>query len=167
MIRDYGGVAKLAPVLAGCFLLAGLSSLALPGTNSFVSEFLVLLGSFPREPVFTVIATVGIVFAALYVLWVYQQTMQGPVRGNAVLAALSGGGAGGPGAMIDPAIATRRAGTGFPDLSVREITVLVPLIVAILVLGFFPGPVLDVVNPSVAATMSEVGLADPVGGLSR
>jgi NADH-quinone oxidoreductase subunit M len=184
-IADYGGVAKIAPVLAGCFLLAGLSSLALPGTNSFVSEFLVLLGSFPREPVFTVIATVGIVFAALYVLWVYQQTMQGPVRGNAVLAALGRGSAGGhstekpppvgvgfsdksgPGAMIDPAIAARRAGSGFPDLSVREITVLVPLIVAILVLGFFPGPVLDVVNPSVAATMSEVGLADPVGGLSR
>jgi NADH-quinone oxidoreductase subunit M len=131
--------------------------------------------------VYTVLATIGIVFAALYVLWVYQQTMQGPVRGAAVLKALgqsmseeplpSGGGssvrartAGGPGAMIDPAIAARRAGTGFPDLSVREITVLVPLILAILLLGFFPGPVLDVVNPSVAATMTEVGLTDPVGG---
>jgi NADH-quinone oxidoreductase subunit M len=182
MIGDYGGVAKIAPVLAGCFLLAGLSSLALPGTNSFVSEFLVLVGSFPREPVFTVLATIGIILAALYVLWVYQQTMQGPVRGKAVLTALgqsvseksppAGGGfsvesqrAGGPGAMIDPAIAARRAGSGFPDLSVREVTVLVPLIVAILVLGFFPGPVLDVVNPSVAATMTEVGLADPVGGM--
>jgi NADH-quinone oxidoreductase subunit M len=69
--------------------------------------------------------------------------------------------------MIDPAIAARRAGSGFPDLSVREVTVLVPLIVAILVLGFFPGPLLDVVNPSVAATMTEVGLTDPVGGLPR
>jgi NADH-quinone oxidoreductase subunit M len=167
MINDYGGVVKLAPVLAGCFLLAGLSSLALPGTNSFVSEFLVLVGSFPREPVYTVLATVGIVFAALYVLWVYQQTMQGPVRGRAVLDALERSPAGGPGAMIDPAIAARRAGSGFPDLSVREIVVLVPLIVAILVLGFFPGPVLDVVNPSVAATMTEVGLTDPVGGLPR
>ena len=175
MIGDYGGVAKLAPLLAGCFLLAGLSSLALPGTNSFVSEFLVLVGSFPREPVYTVIATVGIVFAALYVLWVYQQTMQGPVRGKAVLDALGSDRsgrpapdqAGGPGAMIDPAIAARRAGSGFPDLSAREIVVLVPLIIAILVLGFFPGPVLDVVNPSVAATMTEVGLTDPVGGLAR
>jgi NADH-quinone oxidoreductase subunit M len=165
MIGDYGGVAKIAPVLAGCFLLAGLSSLALPGTNSFVSEFLVLVGSYPREPVFTILATVGIIFAALYVLWVYQQTMQGPLRGRAVLNALEG--AGGPGAMIDPAIAARRAGSGFPDLSVREITVLVPLIIAILVLGFFPGPVLDVVNPSVAATMTEVGLTDPVGGMPR
>jgi NADH-quinone oxidoreductase subunit M len=68
--------------------------------------------------------------------------------------------------MIDPAVAARRAGTGFPDLSVREVTVLVPLIVAILVLGFFPGPVLDVINPSVAATMTEVGLTDPVGGMT-
>jgi NADH-quinone oxidoreductase subunit M len=184
MIADYGGVAKIAPVLAGCFLLAGLSSLALPATNSFVSEFLVLLGSFPREPAFTVLATVGIVFAALYVLWVYQQTMQGPVRGNAVLAALRRGsrsteepapvGVGfpaqrgdGPGAMIDPAVVARRAGSGFPDLSVREVTVLVPLIVAILLLGFFPAPVLDVINPSVAATMTEVGLTDPVGGIVR
>ena len=124
------------------------------------------------------LATVGIIFAALYVLWVYQQTMQGPVRGKAVLAALGRSAVrpevgrtrrrwGGPGAMIDPAIAARRAGSGFPDLSVREITVLVPLIIAILVLGFFPGPVLDVVNPSVAATMTEVGLTDPVGGLAR
>ena len=172
MIGDYGGVAKLAPVLAGCFLLAGLSSLALPGTNSFVSEFLVLVGSYPREPVFTILATVGIVFAALYVLWVYQQTMQGPVRGKAsgsrsALGPSAGRPQAGPGAMIDPAIAARRTGSGFPDLSVREITVLVPLIIAILVLGFFPGPVLDVVNPSVAATMTEVGLTDPVGGLPR
>ena len=126
-----------------------------------------LVGSFPREPVFTIFATVGIVFAALYVLWVYQQTMQGPVRGKAVLAALGRSRAAGPGAMIDPAIAARRAGSGFPDLSVREITVLTPLIIAILLLGFFPGPVLDVINPSVAATMVEVGLTDPVGGVSR
>jgi len=145
----------------------------------------VLIGSFPNAPVFTIVATVGIIFAALYVLWFYQRTMQGPVRGNAVLAALGRGdsterpppagvgasgkrrGAGGLGAMIDPAIAARRAGTGFPDLSVREVTVLVPLIVAILLLGFFPGPVLDVINPSVAATMTEVGLTDPVGGVVR
>ena len=58
LIRDYGGVSKIAPLLAGLFLLAGLSSLALPGTNSFVSEFLVLLGSYPREPVYTILAHV-------------------------------------------------------------------------------------------------------------
>ena len=91
LVDDYGGVAKIAPLLAGCLLLAGLSSLALPGTNSFVSEFLVLVGSYPREPVYTILATVGIIFAALYVLWFYQRTMQGPLRGAAVLAALDAG----------------------------------------------------------------------------
>ena len=94
-----------------------LASLALPGTNSFVSEFLVLIGSFPREPVFTIIATVGIILAALYMLLMYQRTMQGPVRGRAVAATPSSrrrrAGAG-PGAMIDPAIAARRAALGLP-----------------------------------------------------
>jgi NADH-quinone oxidoreductase subunit M len=69
--------------------------------------------------------------------------------------------------MIDPAVAADRGATGFPDLSKREIGVLTPLVVLILVLGFLPGPVLDVINPTAAATMSEVGLADPVGGVSR
>ena len=178
LVEDYGGVAKIAPLLAGCLLLAGLSSLALPGTNSFVSEFLVLVGSYPREPVYTVLATVGIVFAALYVLWFYQRTMQGPLRGAAVLGALEravpagasagrSSSAGGPGSMLDPDIAARRDSTGFPDLSRREIAVLTPLIIGIMVLGFVPGPVLDVINPSVVATMNEVGLADPVGGTAR
>jgi NADH-quinone oxidoreductase subunit M len=168
LVDDYGGVSKIAPVLAGCLLLAGLSSLALPGTNSFVSEFLVLVGSYPREPVYTVLATVGIVLAALYVLWFYQRTMQGPLRGAAVLAALERGpGVGGPGTMLDPALAAKRAGSGFPDLTTREIAVLTPLIFMIMVLGFVPGPVLDVITPSVVATMNEVGLPDPVGGVVR
>jgi len=154
MIADYGGVAILTPVLAGMFLLAGLSLLALPGTNAFVSEFLVLIGSFPREPVFTVIATAGIILAALYVLWVYQRVMTGPLRGAAVLAS-------GPGAAADPDLAVDRARRRFPDLSVREVAVLTPLVVLILVLGFYPQPVLDVINPSVGATLSEVGLAGP------
>ncbi|MGD9531990.1 NADH-quinone oxidoreductase subunit M [Pseudonocardia sp.] len=162
LVTDYGGVHRLAPLLAGSFLVAGLSSLALPGMNSFVSEFLVLVGSFPREPVYTILATVGIIFAALYVLWIYQRTMQGPVRGTAVLAALDK--AGGPGTMLDPAVSATRS-AGFPDLSRRELAVLTPLIVLILVLGFFPGPVLDVITPSAVATMTEVGLPDPVGGV--
>ena len=178
LIGDYGGVHKVAPLLAGTFLVAGLSSLALPGTNSFVSEFLVLIGSFPRQPVFTILGTVGIIFAALYVLWVYQQTMQGPLRGAAVLGALppAGGGAsdaprgsgsssGGAAVLLDPVVEAQRETRGFPDLGAREIAVLTPLIVLILVLGFFPGPVLDVITPSVVATLNEVGLADPVGGL--
>jgi NADH-quinone oxidoreductase subunit M len=89
--------------------------------------------------------------------------MQGPLRGAAVLGALERGG--GPGTMLDPAVGATRDRSGFPDLSGRELAVLTPLVVLILVLGFFPGPVLDVINPSVVATMNEVGLPDPVGGL--
>ncbi|MPZ66296.1 MAG: NADH-quinone oxidoreductase subunit M [Pseudonocardiaceae bacterium] len=165
-IADYGGVAKLAPVLAGMLLLAGLSLLSLPGTNTFVSEFLVLLGSYPRQPVFTIIATCGIILAALYVLWVYQRMMTGPLRGAAVLGdeeaprqpALAG-----PGAATDPEATRRRAAAAFPDLSKREVGVLAPLVLLILLLGFYPQPVLEVINPSVEATMSEAGFTDPVG----
>ena len=165
LISDYGGVSKLAPGLAGAFLIAGLASLALPGTNSFVSEFLVLIGSFPREPVYTIIATVGIIFAALYVLWVYQRVFQGPVRGNAVLGSMSG-----PGSVASPETAAAAGDSPkstFADLTKAEIGVLTPLVVLVLLLGFFPGPVLNVINPSVTATMHEVGLPDPVGGVHR
>ncbi|MGH3788343.1 MAG: NADH-quinone oxidoreductase subunit M [Pseudonocardiaceae bacterium] len=168
LISDYGGVAKLAPVLAGMTLVAGLASLALPGTNSFVSEFLVLIGSYPRQPVFTVIATAGIILAALYVLWFYQRVMQGPVRGAAVTRGPIAGSAGatldGPGAATAPDAVEQRQRTRFPDLSIREVAVLVPLVALILLLGFFPQPVLDVINPSVGATLTEVGLTDPVVG---
>ncbi|HEY2203826.1 MAG TPA: NADH-quinone oxidoreductase subunit M [Pseudonocardia sp.] len=162
LISDYGGVSAITPALAGAFLIAGLASLALPGTNSFVSEFLVLIGSFPREPVYTIIATVGIIFAALYVLWVYQRVFQGPARGDAVLASVAG-----PGTMTDPNTAEGAAKSTFTDLTAREIGVLAPLVVLVLLLGFFPGPVLDVINPSVTATLHEVGLPDPVGGVTR
>jgi NADH-quinone oxidoreductase subunit M len=155
LIGDYGGVAALAPLLAGMMLVAGLSLLALPGTNSFVSEFLVLIGSFPRQPAYTVLATAGIILAALYVLWVYQQVMHGPVRGAAVLGTSQA-----PGAAAAP----QRQRARFPDLSAREVVVLVPLVALILLLGLFPQPVLNVINPSVGATLSELGLTDPVGG---
>ncbi|MGH4000850.1 MAG: complex I subunit 4 family protein, partial [Pseudonocardiaceae bacterium] len=157
LIADYGGVAALAPVLAGMMLIAGLASLALPGTNSFVSEFLVLIGSFPRQPVFTILATSGIILAALYVLWVYQRVMQGPVRGAAVLGGLEG-----PGTAMAPEAAAQRQRARFPDLSIREIAVLTPLVALILLLGFYPQPLLDVINPSAGATLTEVGLTDPV-----
>ncbi len=150
LVDDYGGVFKLAPMLAGLFLVAGLSSLALPGTNSFVSEFLVLVGSFPRAPVFTILATVGIIFAALYVLWLYQRVAHGEVRGAAMASSLAEG--------VNPVTGKPR----FPDLSRREIAVLAPLVLLVIGLGVYPQPVLDVITPSVNATMIEVGLTDPV-----
>ncbi|SCX46676.1 NADH dehydrogenase subunit M [Klenkia marina] len=136
-IADYGGIAKKAPLLAGVFLVAGLASLALPGTNSFVSEFLVLIGSFPARPVFTVVATVGIVLAALYVLLLIQRSVHGPVRG-----------------LVES--------QPFPDLRRRELAVVAPLVALIIGLGVYPQPLLDLIDPAVSATMVDVG-SDPAG----
>jgi NADH-quinone oxidoreductase subunit M len=155
-ISDYGGMFAVTPVLGGMLLLAGLTTLSLPGTNSFISEFLVLIGSYGREPVYTILATVGMILAALYVLWMYQRVMHGPVRGNALLGAVPG-----PGAVADPEVGAKRT---IGDLDGREKAVLIPLVVLILGIGFYPKPVLDVITPSVNATMSSVGLSDPVGG---
>jgi NADH-quinone oxidoreductase subunit M len=149
--EDYGGLGKVTPILAGMMFLAGLTTLSLPGTNSFVSEFLVLIGSFPTEPVYSILATIGMVLAALYVLWLYQRVMQGPVRGNALVDV-----AGGPGAVIDPAVGARK---GIRDLSGRERWVLAPMVVLILLLGFYPKPLLDIVNPSVGATLHSIGVS--------
>ena len=138
-VDDYSGIAKVAPVLAGFFLVAGLSSLALPGLSTFVSEFLVLLGSWQRYPVATVFATVGIVFAALYVLLLFQRTMQGEIQDRHLR---------------------------MPDLSGREVLAVAPLIALMLVLGFYPRPVLDVIAPAVQATMEDVGAQDPAPTVS-
>ena len=73
------GADRVAPVLAGLLLFAGLSTLSLPGLSSFVSEFMVLAGTFSRHPAYAVISTLAIVLAALYILIMYQRTMTGPV----------------------------------------------------------------------------------------
>jgi NADH-quinone oxidoreductase subunit M len=151
-VEDYGGMAKVTPILSGMLFLAGLTTLSLPGTNSFVSEFLVLIGSFQTEPVYTILATVGMVLAALYVLWLYQRVMQGPVRGNALVSV-----AGGPGAATDPALGARR---GIRDLGGRERWVLAPLVILVLLLGFYPKPLLDIVGPSVGATLQQVSVQE-------
>ncbi|HET7326724.1 MAG TPA: NADH-quinone oxidoreductase subunit M [Nocardioidaceae bacterium] len=134
LISDFGGAEKVAPVLAGIFLLAGLSSLSLPGLAPFVSEFLVLVGTFSYSPAAAVLATFGIVLAALYILIMYQRTMTGPTR---------------PG--LD----------AMPDLNVREIAALAPLLVLLVVLGFYPKPALAVINPGVETTLEQVGKTDP------
>ena len=134
LVDDYGGVQKVAPVLAGTFLVAGLSSLALPGMSSFVSEFLVVVGTFERYKAVAIIGTTAIVLAAIYILWLYQRTMTGPLRAGL---------------------------EGMKDLKVREVAAVGPLLALIIVLGFYPQPVLDIVNPSVKTTLSHVQKQDP------
>lgn len=134
MIADYGGVQKVAPVLAGSFFIAGLATLSLPGLAPFVSEFLVLVGTFSRYQVAAVFATGALVLAAIYVLWMYQRMMTGPVKeGNEKL----------------------------PDLVPRELLVIAPLIAALLLLGLYPRAVLDYVDPAVDQTLTTIGRDDP------
>jgi NADH-quinone oxidoreductase subunit M len=154
-IRDYGGVAAKAPVLAGVFLLAGLASLALPGTNSFVSEFLVLIGSFRSQPVFTINATTGMILAALYILLMYQRTMQGPPAG-VLLVQDDESVAPAPGGSTAVLTAPRRT-LRVLDLDRREIAVVAPLVALIILLGVYPQPMLNLIEPAVHATMSDLG----------
>src|SRR5512140_1689093 len=79
-IADFGGLQKVTPVLAGTFLTVGLSALALPGLSPFISEFMVLVGSFGRSHPAAIVATAGVVLAAVYVLLTYQRIFTGPVR---------------------------------------------------------------------------------------
>src|ERR1700692_4466498 len=77
-ISDYGGVQKIMPVFAGLFLVSGLAGLSLPGLSTFVSEFLVLVRTFDRYKGAAAFAAAGIILAAIYILWMYQRTMNGP-----------------------------------------------------------------------------------------
>jgi NADH-quinone oxidoreductase subunit M len=134
-IADYGGVQKVAPVLAGLLLVSGLAGLSMPGLSTFVSEFLVLAGTFSRYKVAASFATAGIILAAIYILWMYQRTMNGP---------------------------TAESVAGMKDLRPRELWAVVPLVALIIALGVYPKPVLDVINPAVQSTMSQVHATDPV-----
>src|SRR6516162_7160260 len=134
-IEDFGGVQQTAPLLAGLFLISGLAGLSLPGLSSFVSEFLVLLGTFSRYKVAAVFATANIILAAVYILWMYQRAMGGPVRDQVA---------------------------GMKDLRVRETLAVTPLIAAIIFVGVYPQPVLDIINPAVRVTMAQVHETDPV-----
>jgi NADH-quinone oxidoreductase subunit M len=140
-VNAFGGVYRVAPVAAGLLLFAGLSTLSLPGLSSFVSEFLVLAGTFSRYWPVAAISTLAIVLAALYILIMYQRMMTGP---------------------LTPAV--EQSVTS--DLRARERLALAPLVVLIVLLGVFPKPMLTVIRPAVAATMQHVGVTDPPPTLS-
>ncbi|GAA3655409.1 NADH-quinone oxidoreductase subunit M [Nocardioides ginsengisoli] len=134
LISEMGGLEKVTPVLAGLFLVAGLATLGLPGLSPFVSEFLVLLSAFQHAWYVGAIAITAVVLAAIYVLWMYQRTMTGPTPAE---------------------VETTR------DLGVREIAAVAPLVAALVFLGFYPAPLLDVSNPMVGDLLQQVGVRDP------
>ncbi|ADG79767.1 Proton-translocating NADH-quinone oxidoreductase, chain M OS=Tsukamurella paurometabola (strain ATCC 8368 / DSM / CCUG 35730 / CIP 100753 / JCM 10117 /KCTC 9821 / NBRC 16120 / NCIMB 702349 / NCTC 13040) OX=521096 GN=Tpau_3180 PE=3 SV=1 [Tsukamurella paurometabola] len=129
-IADFGGAWSRAPKLGAIFLIAGLATLSLPGLGPFVSELLVIVGTYPRWAVAAVVSVTALVLSAMYVLWTYQRMFTGPA----------------------PEAVMRTVDEAKP----RELAFLVPLIVALFALGLFPAPVLDAINPSVAATSEAV-----------
>lgn len=131
-IAAFGGLAKQVPVMAGLWLLVSLSSLALPGLNGFVGEFPILLGTFQTARWAAVLAAFGAVLAALYLLWAYQRVFHGPLEGE--------------------------ENRSTPDLRPREIGVLAPLLVLIVGIGLFPGPLFDTVEPAVQRTLEQAGV---------
>ena len=133
-ISEYGGIAKLVPFFSFALLFASLSSIGLPGLNGFIGEFLILLGSF-KSPVlnnwgFTIFAASGVIFAAVYMLWMYQRVVFGEVK-NHKLEALT-------------------------DLNTREMLVLLPVFIFIVWIGFYPGTFLNISSASTAKIIEQV-----------
>jgi NADH-quinone oxidoreductase subunit M len=132
-----GGLGRQTPVLAGFFLIVALSSLALPGLNGFVGEFLILVGTFTVHVGFAVVAAAGVILSAIYLLWAYQRMMHGP--------------------LPEQHAALR-------DLSFREYAILVPVVVVIVWIGLFPKPFLDRIEPDAVRHARLLGEAVDVRG---
>jgi NADH-quinone oxidoreductase subunit M len=141
LIDAYGGIARVVPMFAAALTFVSLSSIGLPGTNGFVGEFLVLIGSYRTYPVLTIIATTGVIFAAAYLLWALQRILFNPLDKpeNALL----------------------------PDLNKRELAIMVPLVAAIIWLGVYPAPVLRRMEGSAQLLVDRVQGAGSVATVSE
>jgi NADH-quinone oxidoreductase subunit M len=138
LLADFGGLWAAVPRYAAALLVVMLASAGLPGLNGFVGEFLILAGAFRRWPWATVVAASGIVLGALYLLWMYQRVMFGPLD--------------------------RDENRALEDLSGREVAVLAPVIALCVLMGLVPTPVLSRIEPSVARILARVERAVPAPG---
>jgi NADH-quinone oxidoreductase subunit M len=129
-IADFGGLAQVMPIYSGIFLFTAFASIGLPGLNGFVGEFMVLVGSFPTLPVYVIVAAVGVVLAAVYLLWAYERTFTGPLD--------------------------KPENEKLTDLSAREVALLAPLVVLMVLLGLHPRVLLDRVEPSTEAVLDRI-----------
>jgi len=134
-LAAYGGLAKVTPALAATFLVVTLSSIGLPGTNGFVGEFLILIGTFTSR-VFNgsiplaIAGATGVILGAVYMLWMFQRVVFGPVR--------------------------HEENNALEDLHPREIAVLVPVVAMIVIMGVYPAPFLKTMEPSVKALVERM-----------
>jgi len=126
-IEDFGGLAASLPVFATMLVFAAMASIGLPGTAGFASEFLVLVGAFLSRPWMALVAALGVIFAAYYMLPMVQRMLFNPL--------------------------SKPENRGLPDLNLREIGLLAPLVVLIILLGFYPRPVLDRMEPAAARVL--------------
>jgi len=129
-LADYGGVARTKPLYATLFIIAVLSSVGLPGLNGFVGEFLILTGSFQTHPRAAVIATAGVILAAIYLLWLVQRVFFGPI--------------------------TIEENRKIPEIAWNEVAALVPLIVLMVWIGLYPNTFLRKMSPSVQQLLTTV-----------
>jgi NADH-quinone oxidoreductase subunit M len=129
-IAELKGLQKLAPVMAGVFTIVMLSSIGVPGLNGFAGEFMILMGTFLTARWWAVVAALGVILAALYLLWAYQRTFHG-----------------------EPDDANRNS---MHDLTLRERIAIAPLLVLIVFMGVYPKPFLDRIDPSVKALIARV-----------
>jgi NADH-quinone oxidoreductase subunit M len=140
-ISDYGGIAKIVPVFSFALMFASLSSVGLPGLNGFVGEFLILIGSF-KSPIldnwwYTVFASSGVIFAAVYLLWMYQRVVFGEVT--------------------NPKL------NGIADMNKREMIVLLPIFVFIVWIGIYPSTFLNVSKESAKKVIEQVYYPQQIG----
>ena len=131
-IADYGGLARVMPLFAGFFLFTAFASIGLPGLNGFIGEFKILLGSYVTLPGHAIVAAFGVVLAAIYMLWAYEQMFTGPV--------------------------TNPDNEGLRDLNGRELAIILPIAVLIVFLGIYPKPALDRIQPSVDQILDRIEL---------
>jgi NADH-quinone oxidoreductase subunit M len=130
LISEFGGLAKVMPKYTICFMIIALSSIGLPGTNGFVGEFLILLGVFEINGLWAAAATSGIIFAACYILWMFQRVMFQKLENP--------------------------KNKSLPDMNCRELITVVPLIVLVFWIGFYPRPFLKTFHASVEHLLTRV-----------
>jgi NADH-quinone oxidoreductase subunit M len=140
-IKEFGGITRVMPLFAVAFMIATLSSVALPGTNGFIGEFLILLGAWKTNPGLAVIATTGVIFGAVYMLWLFQRVMFGPLKNE--------------------------ENKKLKDLTAREIFVLAPLMIAIFIMGIIPNFFFEKMDTSVARLLERSARVEMVASASR
>jgi NADH-quinone oxidoreductase subunit M len=135
LIAEFGGLKAVMPRLVACFLLITLSSIALPGMNGFIGEFLILVGGFRAFPRLTVVAASGVILSAVYMLWMFQRVNYGEI--------------------------TNEKNRNLPDLTTREWALMIPTIALAILMGVAPGIFLKPMEPSVIRAIDRINGVQP------